>query len=207
MALLVVLVSISAAGETYRTSFDWLFARSLGLRSFDLFTEARPGAAGTDDCPPLGRQDGLQAWLYPSFELTILESGRVMSADGSGDTRRTVVGPLRNKSLLLTFLGGPFSTDGVGWVGGYFTPLGYAASSWGGCITTSTIKKTGYVLPFIYSWLLFENGEEVLLLVPMTWGVSQWIRNTVSYFCFRCLNNQKLDPLKILNRGMAKWMK
>ena len=61
MALLVVIVSISAAGETYRTSFDRLFARSLGLRSFDLFTEARPGAAGTDDCPPLGRQDGLQA--------------------------------------------------------------------------------------------------------------------------------------------------
>ena len=50
MALLVVLVSISAAGETYRTSFDRLFARSLGLRSFDLFTEAWPGAAGTDEC-------------------------------------------------------------------------------------------------------------------------------------------------------------
>ena len=133
-----------------------------------------------------------------------------MSAGGSGDTRRTVFRSLRNKSLLLVFFGGPFSTDGVGWVGGYSTPLGYAASSWGGCITTSTIKKTGHVLPFIYSWLLFKNGkngEEVLLLVPMTWGVSQWIRNTVSYFCFRCLNNQKLDPLKILNRGMAKWMK
>jgi hypothetical protein len=28
-----------------------------------------------------------------------------MSADGSGDTRRIVVGPLRNKSLLLTFWG------------------------------------------------------------------------------------------------------
>ena len=61
MAFFVVIVSISAAGETYRISFDRLFARSLGLRSFDLFTEARPGAAGTDDCPPLGRQDGLQA--------------------------------------------------------------------------------------------------------------------------------------------------
>ena len=40
MAFLMVLVSISAAEETYRTSFDRLFARSLGLQSFDLFTEA-----------------------------------------------------------------------------------------------------------------------------------------------------------------------
>ena len=91
-----------------------------------------------------------------------------MSADGSGDTRRIVVRPLRNKSLLLVFWGD--LSQRMAWAELAVILLHSVTRPAHGvdAQTTSTIKKTGYVLPFIYSWLLFKNGEEVLLLVPMT---------------------------------------